>query len=468
MSIMTCNACDTQVDTDFEEMRVTKDEWRCESCHEADRPAEGIEFRIEHYVGKNADKCYVVAHQKDRPDDRFLLRNGKLREWGEPDPDQLGRFENEAEAQKCIDGWKVLHNSDGTLITTTPKFAKIANQLFHGRRQKLNHEVICNAFAKVDSGSAPQSYFMGRVTYVCERNQIHVENIGERRELAKFIFDNYEGGMGRVTPKTHKPNGEPLPQRKPRLHKVNIEEETTGRKRGWYVACCLTKSTLSDHYLGADGKLHLFPGGTTFWPTKEEATAFYNKWKTTMHDDPIIDNILLTIVNDHESYKDIVHKMQRYRAGTHRLMTVHGAIHHAALRNAGSSTFKGADYSKHREEIRRCIFEYYSEEAFGKFKPHPEYSSPKPFGRVSPNTIVIDDLQPEEKDTTMIEIKSITYINGTAVEDLTDDQIFGKIAQAEDEIAKLKTIKAKSEKIKAKIAEIQASITGLVEIVDAR
>lgn len=89
--------------------------------------------------------------------------------------------------------------------------------------------------------------------------------------------------------------------------------------------------------------------------------------------------------------------------------------------------------------------------------------------------ISLGDLQPctlqePEKEETMsiIKITHVTYINGTPIDQVKDDQLIEHIKKAEADIADLKSIKTKSEKIKAKIEELNASLAEVVAILDAR
>lgn len=78
--------------------------------------------------------------------------------------------------------------------------------------------------------------------------------------------------------------------------------------------------------------------------------------------------------------------------------------------------------------------------------------------------------QPQQEKTIMsiISITNVTYINGTPIEQIKDEQLIGYIKQTEADIADLKSIKTKSEKIKSKIADLEGKLTQVVAILDAR
>jgi len=65
-------------------------------------------------------------------------------------------------------------------------------------------------------------------------------------------------------------------------------------------------------------------------------------------------------------------------------------------------------------------------------------------------------------------IETKTFINGIDAAQLTDDQIFQRIANIEKKIDALTAIRAKSTKIQAAIASLEADVQSLVAFVDAR
>lgn len=67
-----------------------------------------------------------------------------------------------------------------------------------------------------------------------------------------------------------------------------------------------------------------------------------------------------------------------------------------------------------------------------------------------------------------IAVQSITYIFGVPEDQVSDAQIFERIASLELAMAELGKIKAKSSKISEKIAAYKSDIAALVAIVDAR
>lgn len=75
---------------------------------------------------------------------------------------------------------------------------------------------------------------------------------------------------------------------------------------------------------------------------------------------------------------------------------------------------------------------------------------------------------PTIEEDTMIAIENRTYINDTNAADMTDDQVFTKIADLERDMAKLEAIKNKPQKMVKRIGEMQDAITKLVKYVDER
>jgi hypothetical protein len=65
-------------------------------------------------------------------------------------------------------------------------------------------------------------------------------------------------------------------------------------------------------------------------------------------------------------------------------------------------------------------------------------------------------------------VKVVTYVDGHDITDLTDEQIFGKIQDIENQINDLGNIKVKSTKLDARVKELNKAIRGLVKLVDAR
>lgn len=78
---------------------------------------------------------------------------------------------------------------------------------------------------------------------------------------------------------------------------------------------------------------------------------------------------------------------------------------------------------------------------------------------------------PQENEMTpnsSVAVQSITYVFGVPEDQVSDAQIFERIASIELTMAELGKIKAKSSKISEKIASYKADIAALVAIVDAR
>lgn len=73
-----------------------------------------------------------------------------------------------------------------------------------------------------------------------------------------------------------------------------------------------------------------------------------------------------------------------------------------------------------------------------------------------------------KEDSTMLNIKNVTLINGQDASELDNDQIFAMIANTEKQIKKLQEIEAKPKALEAKIKALKESIENLVKIVDSR
>lgn len=76
--------------------------------------------------------------------------------------------------------------------------------------------------------------------------------------------------------------------------------------------------------------------------------------------------------------------------------------------------------------------------------------------------------KPIQKPAMSITFKTITYINGTDVNTLTEDQLIGFIKRTEAEIADLGSIKTKSKKVDQKIADAEATLGKLVAALDVK
>jgi len=68
----------------------------------------------------------------------------------------------------------------------------------------------------------------------------------------------------------------------------------------------------------------------------------------------------------------------------------------------------------------------------------------------------------------MMKITTKTLLNGKDIAELTNEQLFESIAQAEAEIAKLEAIKTKPNALLAKIGELHEGINALVAHMDAK
>ena len=76
--------------------------------------------------------------------------------------------------------------------------------------------------------------------------------------------------------------------------------------------------------------------------------------------------------------------------------------------------------------------------------------------------------EPAMKKPAVVQTKTFTFIDGADASDLSDQEIFQKIADMEGEIAKWSAIKSRPKKLDDAIAKMQASIAALVKYVDER
>lgn len=97
----------------------------------------------------------------------------------------------------------------------------------------------------------------------------------------------------------------------------------------------------------------------------------------------------------------------------------------------------------------------------------PQLLSPK-----STHTGRISGIGPDQsnipKESTMIDIKTITFINGKPVEECTDDELFAAIHKDEAKINELLKIENKPKALKDRVTKLEAGIKKLVEMMDAR
>lgn len=77
------------------------------------------------------------------------------------------------------------------------------------------------------------------------------------------------------------------------------------------------------------------------------------------------------------------------------------------------------------------------------------------------------EIQPEEITMTK-NIETKTLIAGQDAANMTDNEIFQKIAKLEAEVSKLQSIKVASKKLKAAVEALEVDIAKLVEYVDSR
>lgn len=92
-----------------------------------------------------------------------------------------------------------------------------------------------------------------------------------------------------------------------------------------------------------------------------------------------------------------------------------------------------------------------------------EQDSQAAHNETTPSTI-------ETKEETMskVTISTITYVNGSDVTKLTDEQLIEAIKQIEGEIEDLGKVKTESKKVAAKIEGLKKTLTEVVAILDAR
>lgn len=98
-------------------------------------------------------------------------------------------------------------------------------------------------------------------------------------------------------------------------------------------------------------------------------------------------------------------------------------------------------------------------EVFRKFKVAIQTTSSKEKEMTPVNTNHLDSSIP---------VQTITYVYGVPAEQVSNEQIFERIASLELQIADLSKIKAKSSQLTKKIQSLKAHISDLVAIVDAR
>lgn len=67
-----------------------------------------------------------------------------------------------------------------------------------------------------------------------------------------------------------------------------------------------------------------------------------------------------------------------------------------------------------------------------------------------------------------IKIETHTFVNGTKIQDLSQDIIVDIIARAERELDKMKSVNTQTRALKAKIAKLEGEIARLVELSDER
>lgn len=68
----------------------------------------------------------------------------------------------------------------------------------------------------------------------------------------------------------------------------------------------------------------------------------------------------------------------------------------------------------------------------------------------------------------MLKLSTQNFVNGTNVKDLSKDQCINMIADAKDDIARLKALDVGSTAVDKQIAALEAGIKGVVEVLDAK
>jgi hypothetical protein len=94
----------------------------------------------------------------------------------------------------------------------------------------------------------------------------------------------------------------------------------------------------------------------------------------------------------------------------------------------------------------------------------PPLPLPLPASLPSSNPQTIQEITMSNQVTFAI----VTYINGTPVDSLTEEQLIDAIKKLEAEIKNLKAIETKSKKIDALIAKAEATLAQVVGVLDAR
>ncbi|MGD9382353.1 MAG: hypothetical protein PVI03_07905 [Candidatus Thorarchaeota archaeon] len=67
-----------------------------------------------------------------------------------------------------------------------------------------------------------------------------------------------------------------------------------------------------------------------------------------------------------------------------------------------------------------------------------------------------------------MKVKTVHYVDGINVADMTDEELVAKIADAEGKIKSLRKIETESTKINQEIARVEAFIADVVKHLDAR
>lgn len=76
--------------------------------------------------------------------------------------------------------------------------------------------------------------------------------------------------------------------------------------------------------------------------------------------------------------------------------------------------------------------------------------------------------QQKGRETMTMKVKTVNYINGVNVADMTKEDLIGEIAKAEAKVKELNKVETESTAIAAEIDRIKAFIADVVKHLDAR
>jgi len=141
----------------------------------------------------------------------------------------------------------------------------------------------------------------------------------------------------------------------------------------------------------------------------------------------------------------------------------------------------GKYYYHYIDSFVQALFEHYSEEVYGiqiTTPQPPQYSideavsdfvcNTRELAEAADNVLSTQKTKEKQPMKTPAKVEEKTFVNGTDAATMSDDDLFGLIADHEKEIAKLEAIKNQPKKLKERIAKINESIATLVKVVDER